>query len=475
MLQGFRVYSTGEYIFGMGVVEVATRTPETERERVTLIRTLIRTLIGAGLVLSGTTNRAPRRPSEAGAGERLPLASRKDTSIMTDWHTEVDVPYLAGDDPQDVLGAVLRAMPGFATVKHDASRDRLTISHMVEASTLRQACERAIRIVRDAVMAVLEAPTVPNGIRVITEKQLRHEVEHPERVDLVGMVEAGEILGVSRQRVYQLAEDHPDFPQPIAELAAGKIFTRASIEAFDKRWERKRTGRPRKAVFDAGDYDDSPMSPEERREAMAELVIDAAKAAGVMKANTINQFAKAVAPQAAPIAQLIKQLQPSLVQTALARQAIAPILGSYSKIVQPANLLTPSLRSAVLSMNRSVTAQMLEIMRPAVAFDMSAFALRLGELAGDVDEGQVAAVAEITLSDEETVEHLERVTENLPQPKTPAQTAVFLTGLMTLAYAAYLSGAYATGALSLEGLEANGIVYGIVFAAVQLMIKANRM
>ncbi|GAA5076613.1 putative DNA-binding transcriptional regulator AlpA [Thermocatellispora tengchongensis] len=67
----------------------------------------------------------------------------------------------------------------------------------------------------------------------------------PDRRDLVSAAEAAEILGVSRQRVHQLA-DRDDFPRPRYELATGKLWTRADITEFNKRWERK-TGRPRRA------------------------------------------------------------------------------------------------------------------------------------------------------------------------------------------------------------------------------------
>jgi prophage regulatory protein len=42
-------------------------------------------------------------------------------------------------------------------------------------------------------------------------------------MDLMGAQEVAELLGVSRQRVHQLAE-RPDFPAPVAVLAAGKIW-----------------------------------------------------------------------------------------------------------------------------------------------------------------------------------------------------------------------------------------------------------
>ena len=39
------------------------------------------------------------------------------------------------------------------------------------------------------------------------------------------------MLGVSRQRVHQLAT-RSDFPQPVAELAQGKVWVLADIEAW---------------------------------------------------------------------------------------------------------------------------------------------------------------------------------------------------------------------------------------------------
>jgi prophage regulatory protein len=50
-------------------------------------------------------------------------------------------------------------------------------------------------------------------------------------IRLVGAHEIRDILGVSRQRVYQLAT-RSDFPNPIAELAQGKIWALADIHAW---------------------------------------------------------------------------------------------------------------------------------------------------------------------------------------------------------------------------------------------------
>ncbi len=50
----------------------------------------------------------------------------------------------------------------------------------------------------------------------------------------MGGTEIAELLGVSTQRVSQLAGG-PTFPKPVAELAAGKIWLREDVE----RWARE--------------------------------------------------------------------------------------------------------------------------------------------------------------------------------------------------------------------------------------------
>lgn len=56
-------------------------------------------------------------------------------------------------------------------------------------------------------------------------------------MDLLGTSEIAELLGISRQMVHRLTR-RDDFPAPTAELAIGKVWRRADVEA----WARK-TGR----------------------------------------------------------------------------------------------------------------------------------------------------------------------------------------------------------------------------------------
>jgi prophage regulatory protein len=61
---------------------------------------------------------------------------------------------------------------------------------------------------------------------------------------LVGLSEIAAMLGVSRQRVGQLARDYDDFPAPVAELASGRIWERTSVEAWANAHPVRPPGRP---------------------------------------------------------------------------------------------------------------------------------------------------------------------------------------------------------------------------------------
>lgn len=58
-------------------------------------------------------------------------------------------------------------------------------------------------------------------------------------MNLAGISEIGEMLGVSRQRAFQLAASK-GFPEPLDRLASGPVWKRSDVE----RWARQRR-RPR--------------------------------------------------------------------------------------------------------------------------------------------------------------------------------------------------------------------------------------
>ncbi len=64
--------------------------------------------------------------------------------------------------------------------------------------------------------------------------------------DLIGLKEIATLLGVSRQRALQIVRDRTDFPEPVAQLAAGRVWATEAVQAWLAANPERRPGRPRK-------------------------------------------------------------------------------------------------------------------------------------------------------------------------------------------------------------------------------------
>lgn len=162
---------------------------------------------------------------------------------MTIWHVAIEVD--AGEIPvetQTHIGDRLEA-----TTSRDEATGRLTARMSRTAGTVRQAADTALRDTRAALTAA-GVSGHPAGIHVLPEDEWIADAEHPAPARLLGIAETARLLGVSRQRVAELMDTHPEFPAPLARLASGPVFSRDSVVAFTSRWERRRTGRPRKTA-----------------------------------------------------------------------------------------------------------------------------------------------------------------------------------------------------------------------------------
>jgi hypothetical protein len=156
---------------------------------------------------------------------------------MMSWYAEVTLDATI-DDTQ--AANITAALPyGFATITANDAAGQATVGLIVDAATLRQATDAALKDVTNAARNVLGRATIV-GVRVLTEDAYCTEVERPAALDLVGSTEGGELLGISRQRFDELARTRPDFPPgarvveqhevPVAlalrdraELAAGQL------------------------------------------------------------------------------------------------------------------------------------------------------------------------------------------------------------------------------------------------------------
>jgi hypothetical protein len=109
-----------------------------------------------------------------------------------------------------------------------------------EAENVEDACGAGIQ----AFLAWATHAGMPDGVieRVEVMTFREHDAELAERnfPDLVGVSEIATILGVSRQRAHQLTK-RADFPAAVAELAAGPVWTRLSLNRFVDAW---RAGKP---------------------------------------------------------------------------------------------------------------------------------------------------------------------------------------------------------------------------------------
>jgi hypothetical protein len=77
-----------------------------------------------------------------------------------------------------------------------------------------------------------------------TGAALDAEPARPTFPEVVGATEAARMLGVSRQRLYRLAE-RDDVPPPMGQLAAGPVWLTNSIRAFERSWDRRPDRRAR--------------------------------------------------------------------------------------------------------------------------------------------------------------------------------------------------------------------------------------
>jgi predicted DNA-binding transcriptional regulator AlpA len=62
------------------------------------------------------------------------------------------------------------------------------------------------------------------------------------RSKTVRIIEIAELLGVTKQRAHQIAEEK-GFPAPLAEDARGRVWSRREVAAWAKRWRREKPWR----------------------------------------------------------------------------------------------------------------------------------------------------------------------------------------------------------------------------------------
>lgn len=62
----------------------------------------------------------------------------------------------------------------------------------------------------------------------------------------MGIAEIAKRLKLSTSRAFQIAATHADFPEPVAELKMGRVWTASSVEAWIRKHPNRKVGRPKK-------------------------------------------------------------------------------------------------------------------------------------------------------------------------------------------------------------------------------------
>lgn len=81
-------------------------------------------------------------------------------------------------------------------------------------------------------------------VSIMTEAQKEAELDKPFMPEVAGLTEVAELAGVTRQRANRIVKNK-SFPEPITELASGKIWWKPAVQNWVKHWDKK-TGRPAK-------------------------------------------------------------------------------------------------------------------------------------------------------------------------------------------------------------------------------------
>lgn len=152
---------------------------------------------------------------------------------MADWFVRVVLGIPATDDQATILAERV----GVTYV--DRNQGITEVSVYLDAASARHAVNSGLDLVGSGTQIVgLDGPVI--------EVEAKPEGRHLSQLvaqgvpDMVGMAEVQEILEINtRQQASQLAERR-DFPRPVAELKAGRVWLRSDIERFRRQWRRQR-------------------------------------------------------------------------------------------------------------------------------------------------------------------------------------------------------------------------------------------
>lgn len=158
---------------------------------------------------------------------------------VREWSAFVEITHgLSEDRAQALLGRVLERLESHAAAGA-AGAGSLDVQMSVEADSPETAFAKALQTFVNA-LRLAGGPKRPEivGVEIEMPERLEARLTRQTQVDLVGISEIAALLGVTRQRASQIAQTR-DFPVPLARLASGPVWNRASLTWFIEAWMRE--------------------------------------------------------------------------------------------------------------------------------------------------------------------------------------------------------------------------------------------
>ncbi len=159
---------------------------------------------------------------------------------MSDWNVTVTYRGTLDRETTRAIAEALVNRDGIAANTPDGRFSVAITSHFGGD----KAAGDALDTINKTLMASGVGSVEPIAVEAMEYDEYERRVREPDYPELMSAGEVAEALGVSRQRVHQLAVDHSDFPAPLYELSAGKLWTAEAIRGFRHHWTRKPGRKP---------------------------------------------------------------------------------------------------------------------------------------------------------------------------------------------------------------------------------------
>lgn len=160
---------------------------------------------------------------------------------MTTWNIAVTYDGILAPDQAVFISECLSRHDGNAI---NIPPDRFVVSMYADIH-LKDAMHGGVDVINRAVASSGAPAEEVHTIEIHSLTELERLAEQPNYPELVSAGEVADLLNVRRQRVHQLAARGGEFPAPLYELAAGKLWDASAIKAY-ARLRRTDPGRPKR-------------------------------------------------------------------------------------------------------------------------------------------------------------------------------------------------------------------------------------